>query len=272
MDTYDVSPKSLGVLFGTFWSPRGWRHPPQLPSGAALEAAVSAGVMFAHPRELDHNDWVAAARAAAASVVPAQVEMAFIASLGSRRLDLRSALGSYAVARHLPEHAFEASAADSGCCVCGQYPTSSQDLNVLNFERLKWGGVRHTHVDYMAFDLEQFQRAPQPTLSRESIDLGRELLAALRSAAPGETATTMAPMLRMIKGNTNERKTLLDILGLCGVLQTQEHSGYLTSFVPQSDREDPPHHVVERAYPVSWWRGSDGVNEEAVRLMLPTLI
>ena len=27
------------------------------------------------------------------------------------------------------------------------------DWNVLNFERLKWGGVRHGEPSYMAFDL-----------------------------------------------------------------------------------------------------------------------
>jgi hypothetical protein len=38
-------------------------------------------------------------------------------------------------------------------------------LNILSFERFKWGGVRRDNVAYVAFDLEQFVRAPrlQPT-------------------------------------------------------------------------------------------------------------
>lgn len=41
------------------------------------------------------------------ALVPVQeAGEAFLASLSTRRLDLRSALGSWAVARYLPEHAF----------------------------------------------------------------------------------------------------------------------------------------------------------------------
>jgi hypothetical protein len=79
--------------------------------------------------------WVRAAMAAVRSVTVAEVGEAFLASLSSRRLDLRSALGSYAVARFLAEHAYE----DSGhgrCATCGQYEeTEPEDLNVLSFER-----------------------------------------------------------------------------------------------------------------------------------------
>jgi hypothetical protein len=44
---------------------------------------------------------------------------------------------------------------------------------VLSFERSKWGGVRTDHVEYIAFDLEQFARAPrlQPTPADISLSL-----------------------------------------------------------------------------------------------------
>ena len=94
-----------------------------------------------------------------------------------------------------------------------------------------------------------------------------------RGALPeaGETATTTAVGLRVLKGNKAEREVLLDILGVCGVLES-EHTGYLTSFVPCSSRELPSHRFVERSYPVCWWRGSDGVNEIAVQAVLPSLV
>jgi hypothetical protein len=33
----------------------------------------------------------------------------------------------------------------------------------------------------------------------------------------------------------------------------------------------PPQHYVERTYPVSWWKGRHGVNDEALRQFLPQL-
>jgi hypothetical protein len=253
-----------------FWSAQGWKRPPELPTGTELRQAEAAGIVFAAPRALDHDGWVAAARTAAAGVGPNDVENAFVASLLSRRLDLRSALGSYAVARHLPAHPFTPGPAQR-CAVCGLPTFAEQDLNVLSFERFKWGGVRRDDLRYITFDLEQFQRAPQLPVSPEAEQFGRELLGALRRTEADETATTIAAGLRMLKGNKAEREVLLDIFGVCGVLETSEHPGYLTSFVPYSSRELPPQRFVDRSYPVCWWRGRDGVNEVAVQAVLPSL-
>jgi hypothetical protein len=51
-------------------------------------------------------------RAAAASVSVSDVSTAFLASLTPRRLDLRSTLGSFAVARHLVAHPYTRCPAD----------------------------------------------------------------------------------------------------------------------------------------------------------------
>jgi hypothetical protein len=71
-----------------------------------MQGAIEASVMFGEPRVEDHDGWVAAAPAAAGLLSPAEVGEAFLASPTSGRLDLRSALGSFAVARYLPEHPF----------------------------------------------------------------------------------------------------------------------------------------------------------------------
>jgi hypothetical protein len=111
-----------------------------------MRSAIEAGVMFGEPRVEDHDGWVAAARAAAGPLSPAEVGEAFLASLSSGRLDLRSALGSFAVARYLPEHRFSG---PGWCQVCHIYVErdgtgDSQDLNVLNFERFKWAACATT--------------------------------------------------------------------------------------------------------------------------------
>jgi hypothetical protein len=236
-----------------------------------MDNAVQAGVMFRASRELDHDGWVTAARDAAAAVALEEVSEAFIASLTSGRLDLRSALGSYAVARRLPDHGFVAGTSN-GCAVCGLPPDVNQDLNVLNFERFKWGGVRRDNVCYIAFDLEQFQLAPRLVADATAIGAGRQVLAALSAASGQETASTAEKLLRTLKGNVAERHAVLDILGVCGVLETKDHRGYRMTFVPYAERELPAQRFVDRSYPACWWRGFDGVQQEAVEDFLPLLV
>jgi hypothetical protein len=271
-ERYDARPAALRPLLETFWSSQGWREPPAWPPGDVIARAVEAGVMFPKPRVADHDGWVQAAREAAAGVTAADVAAAFVASLTSRRLDLRSALGSFAVARVLPDHSFAPRTGWPGCGVCGQpVHRREEDLNVLNFERFKWGGVRRDDIRYVAFDLEQFARAPREAPGDEALAVGWRLVTALRNAAPEATASRLATQLRMVRGNTDERAALLDILGVCGVLRTREHPGYATGFVAAADRELPPRRYVDRSYPVCWWKGRDGVDEDALRLFLPQL-
>jgi hypothetical protein len=90
---------------------------------------------------------------------------AFVARLSTRRLDWHSALGSYAVFRHLPDHE-PINEDERRCTVCGFYlRLCLHDANVLNFERFKWGGVRHTSPLYAMLDLEllSVSGSPQPT-------------------------------------------------------------------------------------------------------------
>src|SRR5206468_8930540 len=99
------------------------------------EYAKSQGVMF-DPVTLDHDEFVARAVRACAQVTRKQVAEAFLASLTTRRLELRSALASYAVGRHMPLHRFKANDPDSHrCLICGQIISVGRTvMNVQNFE------------------------------------------------------------------------------------------------------------------------------------------
>jgi hypothetical protein len=266
---YNPSPAALRPLMDMFWSPQGWRTPPAPPPTQVLSQAVADGVMFAQPKSQDHDSWVEAARVAAASVSVAEVGDAFMESLSTRRLDLRSALGSYAIARVLPEHTFAPRSGAKDCAVCGLYRRTEEDLNVLNFERFKWGGVRRDDVGYIAFDLDQW--APRGGSTNADVQIGRRLIETLRQLADDTTAPQAAAHLSMVKGNKAERENVLDILGVCGILQTPDHHGYRQEFVPVTQREDPPLRFVERTYPVSWWKGQHGVNDQALQYFLPQL-
>ncbi len=202
MSSYDVSAAALRPLMQTFWTSKGWRSSVALPAADVPAAAIRSGVMFDQPRQLGHDGWVEAARAAAAAaaVSASEISAAFLVSLTTRRLDLRSALGSFAVARHLVAHRYTPDPS-ARCAVCGLGRRSTQDLNILNFERFKWGGVRRDDLTYVAFDLEQFQRAPRIPVDDAAIAAGHDLLTTLRGLPEGASATVAAGQLRTVKGN-----------------------------------------------------------------------
>lgn len=271
---YHPSPQALRTLRETFWSPEGWRSPRAWPEPGAMAEAVEAGVMFAGPVLRDHDGWVRAAREAARRVSVSEVGEAFLVSLGSRRLDLRSALGSCAVGRQLPEHAFTSGDGRGHCQVRGLWWRVGEDpldMNELSFERFRWGGVAHDSIPYIAFDLEQFARAPRPDLREDDVVIGRRLISFLRGLPAETTAAQAAPQLTMIKGNNAERGVLMQILGLCGILRTTDHPGYADSFVPYSQRAEPPLRFPFRRYPIWWWTAAYGVNDDAIRLFLPQI-
>lgn len=271
---YDPSPEALRILSDTFWTPQGWRSEPAWPGPELMRVAVDAGVMIRAPRTEDHDGWVAAARAAVAASSAAEVGEAFLASLTSRRLDLRSALGSYAIARFLPEHSIELRQGDYTCQLCGLWDSVGdppEDMSILNFERFKWGGVRTDQIEYVAFDLEQFARAPRLPPTGADLDLGRQLIDQLRQLPDGTTAARAVTHLKMLKGNKSERDNLIGILGVCGILGTAHHPGYATSFVPYHDRKLPGRAYIDQEYPACWWTAEDGVNDEALRTFLPQL-
>lgn len=272
--SYDPSPEALRILMDTFWTLQGWRDRRAWPGPDEMRTAVEAGVMFTTRRTEDHDGWVRAARAAAAQLSPQEVGDAFLASLTSRRLDLRSALGSFAVARVLPEHPIELVPDDHRCQVCAESKLAGdrpEDMNVLSFERFKWGGVRTDDVEYIAFDLEQFARAPRLDPTDADIDLGQQLIDQFRRLPAETTAANAVSHLRMIKGNKAQRDKLIGILGVCGILQTKKHPGYTKAFVRLCDRKLPGRRFVDQAYPACWWTAADGVNAEALKIFLPHL-
>ena len=135
---------------------------------------------------------------------------------------------------------------DSRYGVIGDACYANEDLNVLNFERLKWGGVRHGELLYTWFDLTQFGQwdVPEPSLAdRQHL---RAVLDTIVSAAPAETPGQLAKRLAdALPSNQAERATLLEILASIDVLQAKQtrHGKVFTDW-----------NFAEH------WRGADGVN------------
>ena len=257
------------ILLDAFWTSEGWRRAPAVdPHEFAL--AKAAGVMF-DPSRLSHAEAVKRATIATARFLPREVAHGFVASLSTRRLELRSALGSYSVGREMAVHEI-VPAPGSGvtCDVCAEYIREQMvDWNVLNFERVKWGGVRHEQPSYIAFDLTMFERVEERVPTADDWAILRQVLVIARSQPPeARPADLEKALTKVIRSNRSERRVLLQILGYAGLLRAPDSPSYLEHFVPASQRISH----TEWSYPISLWRGRDGIREEAVAFWFPELL
>ncbi len=78
----------------------------------------------------------------------------------------------------------------------------------------------------MAFDLEQFARAPRTGPTPADRQLGRDMIDALRGLPDRSMIGKAAAALRMIPSNKEEREILVEILATCGIWRTPARSTY----------------------------------------------
>jgi hypothetical protein len=262
--------KAVKILFNAFWSSSGWTK--RQPSPEDFAYAKSKGVMF-DARTINHDEAVQSAKAMSQEIGHKFVADAFVASLSNRKLFYRSALGSFATSHLLPTHTYTEGRFSHVCGICGDYlEHKNEDLNVLNFERIKWGGVRHLKPYYAWFDLAEFRKLPKI----QSTSTDKEILKRLLDVAASQTADARPNDLeKLISGlfpsSKDERRNVLQILGYCGVLQPKSQPTFLDSYANMDNRAQPDEHKNDWSFPTLWWRGSDGVNEKAVEFYFPNL-
>ena len=264
--------RALKILFDTYWSSSGWKGAgslgwkPQTPP-EDFEIALSAGTMF-RPRQLTHAGAIKRAIELRDRIKPRDVGAAFAFGLEGGAVGLRSALGSYAVSLNMPRHKFKTSRGEAHCIICGDYPDAygDGDVNVLNFERHKWGGVRHTKPSYIAFDLERFEAEYCPVNAETGMAMLRSLLSAIQQIPPGGRRSDLVRATKsIIPGNDAARLTILTILGYAGVFHVPNRRGFFDTFTNACDREYTSYSEDDWEYPIRWWSAGNGINNKAVQ-------
>ncbi|MDO9177156.1 MAG: hypothetical protein Q7U16_02340 [Agitococcus sp.] len=258
--------RALKILFDTYWSRAGWNRDVSPQAALAdFEHAKSKRVMF-DAVVPNHVQTVSRLLELIGKVDSRWVADAFLASLSTRRLDWRSALGSYAVFHAMPDHPPEQQGRNP-CSDCGMWLTDgATDLSIFNFERFKWGGTRHDFPEYAALDLELFLESEVPSPTSEDIQIFHNLLTAIAGLPPRvSSAALQAHLSKVLKSNKSERDNLVAILGYCGILATPEHPGFAEQFVPYNKRRLPDRHFVDMPYPACWWRSENGINQDRLQ-------
>ena len=253
--------KGLKLLFTIYWNSGMWGY--QEPTSEDFEQAKREGYMFDPPPVRTHDETLGLLHRVLEQISPSDVANAFLFSLSTRKLQFRSPLGSYYYAMAIPHHGHEG---HGTCYFCDWMELGGEhsDYNVFNFERYKWGGVRHTSPEYALFDLEQFLLLPKVTPSPEDRDILRSILHTMNELPKVKKVGAYREAItkkKLLRSNKSEVEVLLNILGISGILSGKEAPCYCDAFVDVYGRS-PQEHTNDYAYPVNWWRVSDGVNEE----------
>ena len=263
--------KAKNILFKTYWK-NGWIDDNERQTNPVdFEYAKSKGLMF-EPLTISHDQCLEKIFEILPAISIDKVATAFLSSLSNRRLDWRSSLASYFIAKQLTKHKYtkvlsgqsfgengELTHESHTCRICrdlkygiiGNENYKNEDLNVLNFERIKWGGVRHGQLIYTFFDLQQLLTAEIPNPSTEDIEIFKNILSVIENSQPNDYPSALEKNLTtVIKSTKDESKILIEILACIDILKPSTYDR------PSRGKNDWTF--------VEFWRGEDKYNKEAL--------
>ncbi len=266
--------KSLFALYkGTNWSENNITQ-------EELTVAKRQGYLFDYPEFESHSDSLKRRHEILSHIDPKDVANAFLFSLSTRKLEYRSALGSYYYLSAVPEHDFMKShneilaAAGNHCYLCGwtawETIPSRQSIksgyNFYNWARYKDGGISIgiIGINYALFDLEQFIKLPKVTPTEKDKQIFRDILSCVDCLNSSDKAGKLRDTItkaKILKSNKDEVSVLLGELGICGILASNDFPAYDTYFANEYER-DPVEYKNDFAYPVNRWHARDGINTE----------
>lgn len=223
--------KAKKILMETYWSAQGWKAAPQTFTGEDFEYAKSQGTMFDR-LSITHDAIVQDIyRWHQEVITKEQVVQAFLHSLSTRQIHWRSILSSWALTFHLPLHTYEerravhANTSSCGDCNFNRLMSNDQytneDINVLNFERIKWGGIRLNHLLYCWLDLKLFIEQSPSTINvtPEDLQILKQMIQAIEECDENEGARKLEKRWKdLFPANKHERDVLMEIWGYAGLL------------------------------------------------------
>ena len=228
--------------------------------------AVSAPDPFSWKGGPEHDELISQLKETLNKVSPETVANAFLYSLSTRDMRYRSALGSYYYAAAIPEHSHTG---HDTCQLCGWMQHSlpsglGEEYHSFIEERNAYGGIRHTCPEYALYDLQQFLLLPEVKPTERDMEIFSSILHTIDELPSTKKVGAFRELItkkKLFKSNKAQVETLLNILGICGVLSSAEHPCYCVYFADQYERA-PREHSNDYQYPVNHWHVSDGVNED----------
>jgi hypothetical protein len=263
---HPLDKKAKKILFSTFWK-NGWIDQQNRNITPVDFAYARANGLMFDPLTISHDELIAKIVGLIERIPADKVAKAFLSSLSTQRVDWRSSLASWHIAKQLRAHTYKENVVVTGhsytngvaspcisheCEECGgEKNYHEEDLNVLNFERVRWGGVRHGSLIYTLLDMDQLGKSTIPEPASEDIAMFKAILQTVDTSAPKDSPGTLRDRLKLVFPSTKEeRGTLLEILACVHILQ----AGDRASSRGASDWTF-----------IAEWRGEDRFNQERVK-------
>lgn len=208
---------------------------------------------------MDHDGVIRELQALARKVDGKTIAGAFVASLGREPGFWRAPLIALAAARAVPKHAIGRTFTGGQCKECGLEKKVEEDEVHERGQCLP--GDLAGALAVLRLVASPPEPAPKPTkedgarLTRLFTMIG-ELPATARE---GQLAKEMAAE-EICAGNKYDRRHVIETLGACGILETNEHPGFTTRWTTFAKRQDRPSVRVECDPPIAFWTAAHGVN------------
>lgn len=247
-----------------------------------FELAKKEGYVFDYPEALNHEETYQKLNGLLEQINPQDVADAFLASLATRELQYRSALGSYWYARSIPKH--EVASDKEGCGFCNwskwlENPSEwlkIDGVNGCNALRYSFGGIDHQYLKFTIFDIEEFIKLPKA--SKKDVEEGKKLLLEMlhciddlgESGKAGKYRDYLVKK-KIIKANRAEIEALLDNLGTSGILSgspdSEAPSFYEKYTSAENDARDPKEYFSYFTFPLNHWQIRDNVNKKMFKIV-----
>lgn len=220
-----------------------------------------------HP---DHDEILKEFRQLADAWTVEEAASAFVAGLWSAPFLWQSALTGKLIATVMPEHPSTPYAGSTHVCtICG-FQNQSIDatfkwyLNYISGTPLDGEPVGHVLALREMATMDE-----KPTPTDYDCWTFRAILTVLRNLPPKTRYSKAREALEKENLLPTKNKwvynTLLETLGLIGLLDTKDHPGMATSFTSYVQRELRPNTRVEPQAPLAWWDSSIGINEKVLQ-------
>jgi len=255
-----------------------------------FEYAKEKGVMF-DDIYLIHEQAYAMREEILKAISLEDVSEAFLYSLSTRHLAYRSALASYVYLLNIPKHDWrevenyrvtitqkdgtQIKGKSLGWCGICHWNLGRDEVvetaelfgrNFANYHRLKYG-MSCQSVNFALADLNLFLQLDKKYCCEEDVKILSKILECVNELKPNNKAGVLQKLISQKKffpSNKSEVSTILDTLGMCGILETHEQRGFLYEY-SNALQTSPPELTNDYYYPVNWWKAKNGINRNALQ-------
>ena len=213
----------------------------------------------------------------------------FLSSLSTNKLSYRSGLPVFAIMQSYPMHSFAVSKDSTAlqplfdekhekdkafvisrtpCQYCSSVIDVKVDIELIEECFLEVGGLIGLDLLTLYYYLLQTNRTEFVKPTESDFRIFSEILTILLAADKKDTVKKTVQLkigkIKGFKSTTEQRKALLETLGYCSILETNEHKGFLKKYTNLASAPRKTH-SSDWNYPVDFWLGKDGINKDAFK-------